>query len=184
MQTTIPMSTTSNPRKNGSGSAGSSSQNGSSPTRGVARRPSPKKDSIGNKDSEYVDTVTEAEKIDPKWEAHLETEFSKDYPLSNFPSGHADRAELLLMNRMDMLRKSHPPQQSALQGDVREELIGDSKKALDANDLFQLQSYLRRILSRVRRGEGGWQQNKFDGVLSVSKTESGSSRSLKEKIFG
>lgn len=157
---------------------------GQRPTEGVARRARAKPGSLGSKDSEYVDTIVEPDNIDSRWEPWIESEFSKDYPLANFPAGHAEDEELLLHNRMDLMRHSYPPEQSEVQGHAREALIGDRKRSLGAEDLFRLQSYVRRIVARITRGERGWQQDKFDGVLSVSKTESGESRSLREKLFG
>ncbi|MEY7850901.1 hypothetical protein AB7C87_17075 [Natrarchaeobius sp. A-rgal3] len=167
-----------------SGAASNAQASGRSPTNGVARRARAKPESLGSKDSEYVDTIVEADKIHERWESWLETDFSKDYPLAKYPAGHAENEELLVLNRMDLFRKSHPPDQSAIQGEIREKLLGDQKKPVGADDLYLLQSYLRRIVSRMTRGEGGWQQDKFDGVLSVSKSENSSGRSLKEKIFG
>lgn len=169
-----------------SGGTGASERktNGRSPTRGAARRARAKPESMGTKDSDYVETIVDPDHISERWEQWLETEFSRDFPLSNFPSGHAENEELLLLNRIDLFRKSHPPEESCIRGELREELVGDQKKPLGAEDHFFFQSYIRRIVSRMRRGERGWQQGKFDGVLSVSKSESSSNRSLKEKIFG
>ncbi|THE64512.1 hypothetical protein D8Y22_12780 [Salinadaptatus halalkaliphilus] len=164
--------------------ASSAKANGQSPTQGVARRSRSKPESLGSKDSEYVDTIVEADAIHERWQSWLETDFSKDFPLAKYPGGHAEDEELLVLNRMDMFRKSHPPEESAMQGEIREGFVGDQKESVGADDLYLLQSYLRRIVARMTRGERGWQQDKFDGVLSVSKTESQGGRSLKEKIFG
>lgn len=144
--------------------------NGQGPN-GVQARHMRKPESQGNKDTAYVGEIVDTE-IDEKFEKYLRSEFSDDYPLAKFPHGHAEREELLLQNRMDMFIGSFPPPESEMTGEARETFYGDRKTPLDVLDYMKLQSYMRRILSRISRGEGGWQQDKFDGVLSINRNKS------------
>ncbi|RQG90132.1 hypothetical protein EA462_09075 [Natrarchaeobius halalkaliphilus] len=89
------------------GEPGLTATTGRSPIQGVARRPRGKPESLGSKDSEYVDTIVEADKIHERWESWLETDFSKDFPLAKYPGGHAEDEELLVLNRMDMFLDRH-----------------------------------------------------------------------------
>jgi hypothetical protein len=107
---------------------------------------------------DYIRELNRSEVPDWIQSSDREAEFSQDMILGNLKEEEVHEQKFLMRVRRIIQEASHPPEESVLQGGLREAVMDDDKTALDGGDINALLGSEASQFARISRSRGGWQQ--------------------------
>jgi len=135
---------------------------------------------------EYLDRLTD-HGLDDRTAELVENLLSPDFVLSKISGAEAVEMKWLVRLQAEKIKAMHPDDGSPLQGKHRAVMYDDPKAALKPLSDFQkslLEQAIWDIFFRVKRSEGGWQQQELSSQYNVSRVDSGDDGDSEGRLNG
>lgn len=111
-------------------------------------------------DTNTLETLI-SDDLDDRTKVLLKNFLVKDLPLGNFTEAELHEFRWLLENRELEIFLAHPPQESVVQGTIRQAWLDDKRReetSLTAPQRKKIREIKEIVKNRARRGREGWQQ--------------------------
>lgn len=125
---------------------------------------------INGDDEAYLRSVLETD-VSDEYLDFIAPELDRSAAVANRKSAEVEEAVQLLRSRTAEFEYSHPPRGSRLQGEFREAVMGDDRRALSSEEVRVVRALLAVAEARITLGRGFTQQDAITTMKSIMRSE-------------